>query len=254
MNRKRRVDRRALIIMLLLLMLVVVLGLGTTLAYFSAKNDASTSFRMRSVSLDLSEPGWCHPGGATVVPDTVMVKDPTIKATGDDCYLRVRLLVIDVDTGERVTDGHRLDAILGTLWFDSSYGNSGEPTLSEDGHYTTADLLSLERAGRVVSLLDVVSGNDASQVDPFTSVELVDAPAGLYTFEYRGILAHGDDSVRLFTHVVIPSDMDVEGLGDYSVRIWAEGIQSDGFDGQDAAMKALEDAYPSADDECGETA
>lgn len=84
---------------ILALALVVVLAVtavtGATLAYFTDTKNATNTFTVGNVKIELTEPNWNATGikeAENVYPGQVLAKDPTVTNTGaNPCYVRVEV-------------------------------------------------------------------------------------------------------------------------------------------------------------------
>lgn len=83
--------------------LVAVIGVGSTLAYFTDKDEAKNVISMGNVDVDLEEPIFSEENEDNtiedVVPNQSIVKDPTItvKADSESCYLRAKIEITELD-------------------------------------------------------------------------------------------------------------------------------------------------------------
>ena len=93
-------NKRKIILLAALLVMVAILGVGGTLAYFTAEDEATNTFTVGNVKIELTEPNWDATGKAeaeNVYPGQVLPKDPTVKNTGNNpCYVRVAVEGLDV--------------------------------------------------------------------------------------------------------------------------------------------------------------
>ncbi|MGI6045988.1 MAG: SipW-dependent-type signal peptide-containing protein [Eggerthellaceae bacterium] len=237
MTRTKKLDseqpkRRIYLIIVLILGIILALFSGATLAYFT---DTSTS----SVDLGLSAykpqivltETWDPNAGKDYKAGQVMKKVPTIKNTGVESYVRIRIRIVDNDTNERITDTNRLNLILQTLRYDPSNTLGSPDTGRATTTKTAADMASI----------------------PHFNTDFTDAsasnPAGLYTYEYvanNGLVPTGT-SLTLFTTVAIPADYtsdDLALMGNYRIDIWGEAVSSAGITSISTAMSALDTTYP----------
>ncbi len=98
------VNKKAGIIALSLLT-AALLAVGGTIAYFTARAEVENVVTMGNVKISLTEP--LFEGGTTggtigpIVPNSVIVKDPTITNIGkNDCYVRAKIKVTAVRCGQ----------------------------------------------------------------------------------------------------------------------------------------------------------
>lgn len=87
----------------LALCLVVALAataiIGGTLAYFTDTKDATNTFTVGNVSIELTEPNWEGSGSQDapeVYPGEPLAKDPTVKNDGaNPCFVRIKVTGLD---------------------------------------------------------------------------------------------------------------------------------------------------------------
>ena len=93
---------------------------------------------------------------------------------------------------------------------------------------------SVYNSGTVPCYVRVFAEFSVSDVAPFTSLDFDTAnwtekqPDGYYY--YKSILAPGKSTTDLFTKVSIAADADINKMQDFDIIIYAESIQSEGFD------------------------
>ena len=90
---------------ILALCLVVVLAVtaitGVTLAYFTDTDNATNTFTVGNVDIELTEPAWTEEGGGEdqgkdVYPGEALPKDPTVTNIGKNpCFVRVSVSNLD---------------------------------------------------------------------------------------------------------------------------------------------------------------
>lgn len=127
---------------ILALALVVVLAVtavtGATLAYFTDEDDATNTFTVGNVSIDLTEPKWDANGSEDapeVYPGEALAKDPTVTNDGaNPCFVRVSVEGLD-SLGNAGMITYRTDYVadaLGTNW-----------VLHTDGYYYYTKVLAV---------------------------------------------------------------------------------------------------------------
>ena len=201
---------------------------GGTLAYFTDTDDATNTFTVGNVDIELTEPEWDEEGceSAKLIPGREIVKDPTITVTSDSerayTFMKVKLsddfaqLLTDYAEFKDMdlTDAEQQKALI-NLWFKST---------------TSPKIMSVDPADNSV-ILGVLSPKD-----PGVSVTYFDA-------------------------VTVPGDVDASMIdmeGTYEIYITAYAIQAEGFEGthvdtagnpdKNADRKAAYDAlFPSAE-------
>ncbi len=222
-------NNRKYLIAILSICLVAVMAIGGTLAYLTDKDEATNTFTVGDLDITLTEPNWNdETDGKDLVPGDTEVKDPTVTEVKNNSYMRVIMTVVDSE-GNTITDADRLNLILKTVRFDSTYNATTAPAtvgtkLVEGNKYSLADLT------------DVPMVNSA-----FTLVE-DKSSAGVYYYNYNSILEK-DAKAVLFTNIVIPTDWNqtqLQTLGSYKIQLQAQAIQTDGFSNSTDAFAALD--------------
>ena len=217
--------------------LVAALGMaaGQTIAYFTATDTKENTFTVGNLKIEETEPAWTDgTDGKDMYPGLTLYKDPTVTNvstgnTGEEpAYFRMIMEIKDV-SGARVTDPDRLKLILNTIRYDSTYDQS---------KFTSSILKEGQDKGYASSVLkDIPMFND----NLFTQ-DSAHSDSGIYCYNYNGTLGIGSKAT-LFTNIVIPSDWgneELKALGEYSIHISVEAIQSKGFSSQKDAFEALD--------------
>nr|MBR4281553.1 SipW-dependent-type signal peptide-containing protein [Clostridia bacterium] len=133
-------NKRKILLLAALLSMVAILGVGGTLAYFTADDAATNTFTVGNVKIDLTEPNWASTGSGDapeVYPGEALAKDPTIKNIGKNpCFVRVKVEGLDVlgtsdDMLIHVRTNYVKDA-LGENW-----------VLHTDGYYYYTEVLAV---------------------------------------------------------------------------------------------------------------
>lgn len=220
--------------------LVLVLCLGAlpgTQAQYAAADDDTHVFVFtadKDVQVSLSET-WNAESGLNLTPGSTVVKRPSVQNERGDCYMRVLMRVVDA-AGNTITpesDSERLNFILGAIWADP------EGVLQDGSAYDTSMLAA--KAGQGV--------NNIYNAREFAAGEW-NAELEAYTFAYsnqetNNIFKAGAKAT-IFDHIVIPANYsaaDITTMGEYSLVIWAQAIQAEGFESERAAMDALSNSY-----------
>lgn len=134
------------LILILSVAAIAAVAIGATLAYFSATDDATNTFTVGNVQIELTEPAWTDEGGgldnaADVYPGEALAKDPTVENTGvNPCMVRIK--VEWPDLGEEDL-GFTTGGVAGAIGADWSYS---------DGFYYYAD--QLDPGGFTSALFD----------------------------------------------------------------------------------------------------
>ena len=88
-------NKRKILLLAAVLAMVAVLGIGGTLAYFTDTDDATNTFTVGNVKIDLTEPEWDENGSADapeVYPGEALAKDPTVTNKGaNPCFVRLEV-------------------------------------------------------------------------------------------------------------------------------------------------------------------
>jgi predicted ribosomally synthesized peptide with SipW-like signal peptide len=132
-------NKRKIILLAALLVMVAILGVGGTLAYFTAEDAATNTFTVGNVKIDLTEPKWDPELGGTgkteaadVYPGEALPKDPTVKNIGiNPCFVRVKVEGLDCLKAEG--DGDEMLIHVRTNYVADALGADWE--LHEDGYY-----------------------------------------------------------------------------------------------------------------------
>ena len=87
--------KKKIIALCLVVVLAVTAITGVTLAYFTDTDDATNTFTVGNVSIDLTEPNWDAAGSKDapeVYPGEALAKDPTVTNTGKNpCFVRIKV-------------------------------------------------------------------------------------------------------------------------------------------------------------------
>lgn len=166
--------KKRTLIILLSVAVIAAVTVGATLAYFSDTDDATNTFTVGNVAIELSEPGWDEQGSVdadTVYPGEPLKKDPTVKNVGaNPCLVRIK-----VDWPE-LPDG------VSPITYKTNYvpGALGEHW-HQDGDYYYY-LMPLDLAGstnplfhQVVMPTDLENGNGTTEYDIVVTAEAVQA-------------------------------------------------------------------------------
>ena len=142
-------NKKKLIPLLSAVALVAVIGVGSTLAYFTDNDSANNVVTMGHVNIELDEPEFSAENEnntiTNVVPNQTITKDPTITvvAGSESCYLRAKIEVT------KLSDDQVADLLDNT--------NIGEDwILAEDGYYYYQNAVSKADQDQTVELFDTV--------------------------------------------------------------------------------------------------
>lgn len=113
---------KKILALVLVICLAMAIGVGATLAYFTADDTAKNEFTVGNVKIDLTEPKWDENGSKDapqVYPGEALAKDPTVKNIGaNPCFLRIQVEGLDcLDNAGMITyRTDYVDGALGTDW------------------------------------------------------------------------------------------------------------------------------------------
>lgn len=101
---------------------------GGTLAYFTDTKEATNTFTVGNVEIELTEPNWAGSGSQDapeVYPGEPLAKDPTVENTGaNPCFVRIKVEGLDcLDPAGMIT--YRTDYVtdkLGDNWVKGTDG------------------------------------------------------------------------------------------------------------------------------------
>ncbi|MDO4523152.1 MAG: SipW-dependent-type signal peptide-containing protein [Eubacteriales bacterium] len=218
-------------------------GITGTIGYFSAREEVPNVFTVGDLDVALEEPEW-EPelgDGRDLCPGYSVYKNPTIEnrteqGKGGPCYVRMRMRVLDA-SGKQITQEDRLKLILTTIRYDETFTG----TIHQKGEG------SLIREGRLpgYSLEEVTK---LPMVNPLFVKDEMRSGAGELVFNYLGRERDGifrsGDQATLFTDLVIPSGWNkekMELMGEFTLEIRAEAIQTQGFTTMRDALTVLDD-------------
>lgn len=143
-------NKKKLITMLSAVALVGVIGVGSTLAYFTDNDAANNVVTMGHVDIELKEPKFAEANEnntiENVVPNQTITKDPTITvvAGSESCYLRAIVEISDTLSDEQAAE--LLENInIGEDW-----------VLSTDGYYYYQNKVEKAAENQTVVLFDTV--------------------------------------------------------------------------------------------------
>ena len=124
--------KKKALVLSLVVVLVAVAALGATLAYFTDKDEATNTFTVGNVKIELKEPKWNNvpfegeeddfeeyaytgQGDAeTVYAGEALGKDPTVKNVGaNPCLVRIKVVMPEV---QGLTNPVSIDGPLGADW------------------------------------------------------------------------------------------------------------------------------------------
>ncbi|NLZ46375.1 MAG: hypothetical protein GX896_06745 [Clostridiales bacterium] len=251
--------------------LIASIAIGATLAFLTDSEKVTNVFSVGDLDITIDEPSWDNgdpedptkPGdGEDLMPGDTKIKDPTVSALVNDSYMRMVVSIIDdnetmlnpdygplvpgskemipnTNKGKTVKDPDRIAKILQTVYYDNTYDIEKAPV--------TENLVSGQKY-KLSDLANYPTVNPLFIMDE--SASKIADPAIIY-YNYlpdsvqdgNGIFKQGEDAV-LFTNIIIPTDWgrtDLNLLGKYHIEVYAQAIQTDGFDTYVDAFNALDD-------------
>ena len=196
--------------------LLVCVSIGATVAYLTSTKTVKNTFTVGNVQIKLDEEDITKMDGSRtetgnqykIFPGKSYTKDPTVTVikNSEESYVRMKVEVKNIDQLKAVfTDG-------------SSY--------AEDGTFL---------------LQNLVEGWVPATWASYGYTQSADGKTGTYEFRYKETVKTSTDDQKLdalFTKIVIPGDVDNDGLqklGLVEINITAEAIQAEGFADADAA-------------------
>ena len=201
--------------------LLVCVSIGATVAYLTSTKTVKNTFTVGNVQIKLDEEDITKSDGSRteegnvykIFPGRSYKKDPTVtvKAGSEESYVRMKVEVENIDQ-------------LKAVFTDASY-------YAEDGTFL---------------LQNLVKGWEPTNWISYGYTQSADGKTGTYEFRYKDTVKNdktNDQKLEpLFTTIVIPGDVDNDGLkklGNVEINITAEAIQKEGFDTATAAWTAF---------------
>ena len=179
----------------LVVALLVIGVIGASLAYFTDTDNATNTFTVGNVKIDLTEDNWKAPD--SVAPGIEYAKDPVVKNVGkNDAYIRVDVTVSDWAAFKVAAANHQITD-LSTIFKGHDATKWERVTIKEDATNDTATYSYYYKT---------VLAKGASTDALFTSVTI---PADFTSAEMAAIAAND---------------------GQFTINIVAHAIQADGFD------------------------
>ena len=206
-------NRKSMLVLICLALLIASVVVGT-LAYFTDSEQATNTFTVGQVHIDLNETDVdgdkdTKANDYHLLPGHTYVKDPTVTILkgSDDAYVRMLVKPSDMDALE-----------------DAFPNNNGE-----DGTFL---------------LQNLVSGWNPA-IWEFAGYE-----NGVYEFRYHKTVAAPEENVvlePLFEEVVIPGEIDNDNLAaleGIEINVVVHAIQAAGFDTAKEAWDAFDTQHP----------
>ena len=219
-------------------------GIGTTMAYMTEKDEVTNIFTVGDLDVGLKEPEW-NPDdgdGINMYPGYTVYKNPTVKNITSDrngeepCYARMLIHIQDED-GNLIEDPEAIELVKQTIRFDGSY----------TGNYEEKGVGSVLVQGRIPGYA-LEELKDIPMVNPDFTLDTSRSEPNVLVYNYMGadgtgVLKIGEEAA-LFTDIVIPTDWNqthFETVGDFQVSVTLESIQASGFATQADAFLALDE-------------
>lgn len=183
--------------------LIALLVGGMTMAYFTDQEDATNTFTVGNVDIQLTEPDWVAP--ETTTPGVAYDKNPTVTNIGkNDAWIRVNVTLSDWDAFSKAAATHNVTDLTTVFggFDDSKWTLAGTPKVdtAKDtitySYYYNAILEKGENTGALFTTVTVPAS--------FTSEEMA---------------ALGDD---------------------FTINVTADAIQKEGFTTPAAAFAAFD--------------
>ena len=225
-------NRKKLVALIMVLALAFTTLVGGTLAYFTDTDDATNTFVMGNVDIELDEaPVEYNPEDYTWTPDTeaervnaitfgdkeiglvypgaVLPKDPTVHNVGlNDAYIRIKVTINPY--------------VLGHIM---AHTESGDPL------------------AMFMELVDIDTENWDYEADFKENVLDPENAKWTLVARYRHVLKPGEDTTPFFTEVRIPTELEdmysFTGVP-FDMDIVAEAIQAASFADADEAWNAFD--------------
>ena len=159
----------------LVICLVAVAVVGGSLAYFTDTKNATNTFTVGNVKIDLTEPNWDGSGSTDapeVYPGEPLAKDPIVENTGaNPCFVRIKVTGLDcLAPASAIT--YRTDYVtdkLGDNWVLHTDGYFYYDQVLEVG--ATTDALF----DQIVIPTDLTNGDAETEFNVVVSAEAVQA-------------------------------------------------------------------------------
>ena len=125
----------------LVVALAAIAVVGGSLAYFTAEDDATNTFTVGNVSIELTEPSWTN--DPAVYPGEILAKDPTVTNNGaNPCYVRIKVDGLNclnkVGAGDVTYITDDTAGKLGSGWVDGEDGYFYYTSILNAGNETSA--------------------------------------------------------------------------------------------------------------------
>lgn len=162
-------SKRKIVLLALAVCMVAILAVGGTLAYFTAEDDATNTFTVGNVKIDLTEPNWKESGSQDapeVYPTEPLQKDPTVENTGaNPCFVRISVTGWDCLINAGLSENN---IIYRTDYVDGKLGENW--VLHTDGYFYYNKVLAVGEKtdalfDQIVVPADLVNGDGETEFD-----------------------------------------------------------------------------------------
>ena len=162
-------SKRKIVLLALAVCMVAILAVGGTLAYFTAEDDATNTFTVGNVKIDLTEPNWKESGSQDapeVYPTEPLQKDPTVTNTGaNPCFVRISVTGWDCLINAGLSENN---IIYRTDYVDGKLGENW--VLHTDGYFYYNKVLAVGEKtdalfDQIVVPADLVNGDGETEFD-----------------------------------------------------------------------------------------
>ena len=172
-------SKRKIVLLALAVCMVAILAVGGTLAYFTAEDDATNTFTVGNVKIDLTEPNWKESGSVDapeVYPTEPLAKDPTVTNDGaNPCFVRISVTGWDCLINAGLSENN---IIYRTDYVDGKLGENW--VLHTDGYFYYNKVLAVGEKtdalfDQIVVPADLVNGNAETEFNLVVTAEAVQA-------------------------------------------------------------------------------
>ena len=136
-------NKKKILALCLIVCLLATAVVGGTLAYFTDSEEATNTFTVGNVDIDLTEPTWDATGKAEakdVYPGEALAKDPTVTNNGNNpCFVRVSVEGLNQFVGKY---GEAGKIIYRTDYVDGALGENW--VLHTDGYFYYTKVLAVD--------------------------------------------------------------------------------------------------------------
>lgn len=190
---------------LIALALIGVVGVGSTIAYFTAGPDEEVNvFTVGKIHINLDEPKWVEEDGKDMIPGTTIDKNPLITNTGQtDGFIGISVAGMKEMVGGDFVVGLLNETGTGLL-------NGTNEVFCWNSNFTLVD-----KNGSII---------EAGADDALTAAELDALEGDKLFFAYEAVLPKGDQTPELFTGVQLARDIDT----DAAIKISKHFTKADG--------------------------